>query len=515
MKYTISSTRQPSPTIIKSSTTKRRKGSSFKIIFVVIFSILNLVCLSLFVSHITSTLSFFEKDDASLNITINDEDDGNYLHASLDEGDNERNNWWREQEVGDDDENESRFQNHPHRGAMHDGLAGMVVDPSPDRLEKFTFDKSNVMLNETVQQNVLCPLLTNSNDYAVEGEGGMKVLEKVKGGLLKSIQYMSGKDQGIYTDTKGYHSAEEHLNLNFTKQSSGRRKGRRSRILCMVYTFHTSHDNHSNLSSQAHTWGKRCDGFFGASNYTDHSVGAINLLHAGEEEYDNMWQKIRSMWAYAHDHYKDEYDFFYICGDDVYVAVENLRAYLDGPEIERLENGYVDAILRRFTRVSQKWEEKRPRPLFLGSPLLHKKCPCPDGGSGYVMNRAALEVFAAGLPDYFENVTDPREDLFTGGYFCEKGLFLADTRHAVDGGWRFSYGAETSYTASTSPLRPELLKQRFGFEIKKGIDVVSEEQISFHFKSEKKRVVTDRGYKISDLMYRYEAIFYDLCDNFL
>mmetsp|Transcript_11216 Transcript_11216/g.14079 ORF Transcript_11216/g.14079 Transcript_11216/m.14079 type:complete len:515 (+) Transcript_11216:46-1590(+) len=503
---------------IDGSAVKRGKRCPSMFIFVAAISVTNLVCIALFLSHFISILSHFEKDD-TYGIRDDDGDDRNYQDTLHSKNDNIRNNWWRWDEVGnhDDYENDSRFHDHPHKGAMHDGVAGMVVNPSPDRLEKITFDKSNLKLNQTVKQNVLCPSRTNDNDYIIEGEGGRKVLEKVKGGLLKSIQYMNSEDEDDDegTDTHTHYIAGEQSHLNLTKQSRGRRKGRRSRILCMVYTFHTPQDNHSNLRSQAHTWGKRCDGFFGASNYTDHSVGAINLLHAGKEEYDNMWQKVRSLWAYVNDHYKDDYDFFYICGDDVYVAVENLRAYLDGPEIERLENGYVDAILGRYSVQSKKWEEKRPRPLILGSPFLHKNCPNPDGGSGYVMNSAAVELFAAGLSEYFANITDPREDLFIGGYFCEKGMFLVDTRHAVDGGWRFSYGAETSYTDESSPLRPERLSNKLGFEIKTGIDVVSEEQISFHFKSEKARVVTNHGYKISDLMYRYEAILYDLCDNFL
>ena len=56
-------------------------------------------------------------------------------------------------------------------------------------------------------------------------------------------------------------------------------------------------------------------------------------------------KKIRSIWAYAYNHYLNEYDFFFICGDDTYVAVENMRAYVDGPEVERLERGFIDALM--------------------------------------------------------------------------------------------------------------------------------------------------------------------------
>jgi glycoprotein-N-acetylgalactosamine 3-beta-galactosyltransferase len=401
--------------------------------------------------------------------------------------------WWRGR-----DSNISLVQHHPYKGAKFNNMTGMIVDPSPARLEVF-LDSTELIRNKLVSPEVLCP---PANDYDVEGMGGNKVLQKIKAGILKSRKFIKNQSEGL----------EGQFGESLFK-SSDRQTKRKSKVLCMVYTVHLPHDNHTNLRSQAHTWGKRCDGFFAASNYTDHSIGAIDLLHKGSEGYGNMWQKIRSMWTYAHQYY-NEYDFFYICGDDVYVAVENLRAYVDGPEIERLENGYVDRILNRYKDRSKDWDTKRPRPLLLGTPIMHKDCPNPDGGSGYMMNRAALELFAAGLSNFAVNETDSREDMYVGGYFCEQGMFLADTQHAIDKGWRFSYGAEKShsYKGGYRPFSPEDLKKRFGYEIPLGGDCVSEEQISFHFKLEEKRL-TNHGYKTSDLMYRYEAIFYDWCED--
>jgi hypothetical protein len=37
-----------------------------------------------------------------------------------------------------------------------------------------------------------------------------------------------------------------------------------------------------------YTTTRRCDGFIGFSNFTDHSVGAINIAHAGPESLYNM-----------------------------------------------------------------------------------------------------------------------------------------------------------------------------------------------------------------------------------
>lgn len=104
----------------------------------------------------------------------------------------------------------------------------------------------------------------------------------------------------------------------------------------------------------AQTWAKGCDGFFAASNYTDPPIGAIDLPHFGEEDYTNMWQKVRTMWSYAYEQYRDEYDYFYICGDDTYVVVENLRLFLQDSRIDELKDGFLDAISGGHPRYKER-----------------------------------------------------------------------------------------------------------------------------------------------------------------
>ena len=78
------------------------------------------------------------------------------------------------------------------------------------------------------------------------------------------------------------------------------------------------------------------DGFVAFSNETIPSLGIANLLHEGKEEYNNMWQKSRSIWAYIYDHYLDDYDYFHLGGDDMYVLVENLRLFLEQVQNDQL-----------------------------------------------------------------------------------------------------------------------------------------------------------------------------------
>ena len=43
-----------------------------------------------------------------------------------------------------------------------------------------------------------------------------------------------------------------------------------------------------------------------ASTKTDVALGTVLIPHEGPEEYDNMWQKVRSIWSYVYDHYYEK-----------------------------------------------------------------------------------------------------------------------------------------------------------------------------------------------------------------
>lgn len=293
-----------------------------------------------------------------------------------------------------DDKPDNEQLSHPHAGARFaDGKLGLVVNPDPARMHL----------------NGKLPLACPEGPFpGIEESGGYDALQKIRNGLIQSKQFIQ-------------------------EESS---KGRKvPRILCMVYTHAGAHDRVRAISN---TWGKDCDGFFAASTRTDHTIGAINLLHKGDEHYENMWQKARSIWAYAYDYYKDDYDYFHVCGDDAFVIPDNLRAYAMSKEAKRLEEGYIDdftKILPNAVVVAK----LRPRYLVFGAPHYRsgKQMLFPDGGPGYTFNKAALELFAEdALPTVIPDLRDPREDVFVGGYFQSKGHLVVDTRDS-EGGARY------------------------------------------------------------------------------
>ena len=106
--------------------------------------------------------------------------------------------------------------------------------------------------------------------------------------------------------------------------------------------WYTIQKNHGKLSAIRETWGQKCDGFMVASDKTDKELGTVNIPHKGPEEYNNIWQKVRSMWSYVYDNYYQDYDWFHIGGDDLYLIVENLRLYVESNEVQLAANGVVE-----------------------------------------------------------------------------------------------------------------------------------------------------------------------------
>lgn len=184
-----------------------------------------------------------------------------------------------------------------------------------------------------------------------------------------------------------YKMLTEKVVVDFTSHEAREREAEaggkpRAKLFCMVYTIEKNHDK---IPAIRETWGQKCDGFIVASDKTDKSLGTVNIPHEGAEEYHNIWQKVRSMWSYVYDNYYEDYDWFHIGGDDLYVIVENMRLYLESDEVQLASNGgeYLPS-----------GDEKEQLPLFLGRRFAEQgnyERIFNSGGSGYTMNKAALK----------------------------------------------------------------------------------------------------------------------------
>lgn len=191
-------------------------------------------------------------------------------------------------------------------------------------------------------------------------------------------------------------------------------------LMCIVYTYHAKHDR---VAMVRDTWGSRCDGFVVMSDQSDASVSAARVTHEGKEEYSNIWQKVRSIWKYVHLHYRDQFDWFIIGGDDLFVIPSNLRAYLRSDQVVAAAGGLDQS-----------------EPVFLGRRFqIPRGQLFNSGGAGYVLNRAALEVLNSHMSDAkcFPHQHVFAEDVNVAHCLKIHGVKPIDTRQAFTGAERF------------------------------------------------------------------------------
>lgn len=289
--------------------------------------------------------------------------------------------------------------------------------------------------------------------------------------LTQKVQVNGPDPTPLESDTQ--RNVSKSFNIPPLRYSNRRSNGgisRHPRILCAVYTYEK---RHAMLSAVGETWGWKCDGFFAASTQTvDISsssphlnrtgLGAIDLPHLGLEQYQNMWQKTRSILAYMHDHYLNDFDFFFLSGDDTYVIVENLRR-----------------ALAALGEAALEW------PLYYGQWI-------PDGtqgnyfcggGPGYVLNRKTLEILVKNvLPTCLSTLETSAEDRTLG--WCLRTVGIVGN-HSVDATFaqRF-HGMDPHDTCTMKGDSGFFGKvynfwgQHYGF--KTGFNLTSSQSVSFH-----------------------------------
>jgi hypothetical protein len=267
---------------------------------------------------------------------------------------------------------------------------------------------------------------------------------------------------------------------------------------------------------QALTWGRHCDGFVAFSNETLPDLGMFqwNTNHSNdrtqEENYSNMWQKSvrmsvensdgkqrrlvthpfhpshpflsisqRYIWKYAYDHFLNDYDYFYISGDDVYLMVDNFREYLQE---------LYDQDLHSST------------PRHIGSWLPNRDMIA--GGPGYSLNRAALQQWIEspsrhGWDQCYASLRDSKEDWLISRCLSWMGIRgnATDTRDVMTGEQRFHDACPaTLYLFRADPnSRAYFKRQAAAWENqplpnnssrvvgpKHGLDAAAKHSISFH-----------------------------------
>lgn len=148
------------------------------------------------------------------------------------------------------------------------------------------------------------------------------------------------------------------------------------RLLCIIYTVEK---NHYAVTAVVNTWGGSCAGFLAFSTVEDPSIPTLFVPHEGEESYNNIWHKVASIWMYVSAHYSEDFDYFLIGGDDIYVRVGLLKSYLRSEDIKAANKDGVGLYMGRRFRINE-------------TDLLFN-----TGGAGYVLNKVSLRALSTSL----------------------------------------------------------------------------------------------------------------------
>eukprot|EP01041_Mallomonas_annulata_P004115 gene4115-8174_t len=233
------------------------------------------------------------------------------------------------------------------------------------------------------------------------------------------------------------------------------------KIFCGMYTMETKHK--TNVRAVRDTWGKRCDGFMAFSTVNDPEIPAIVVPHEGPEDYNNMWQKSKSIWEYIGTHYVKEFDWFLMGGDDMFYIIENLKDYLGSEEI--------------------KLKQSEDKGMFVGRRFFPpKQIVFNSGGAGYLLDKKALQVLMQHIetPKCFPHQVGFWEDVNIAHCLKVGGdIDPYDTRDSQKRE-RFHPFTPGHHLGYRIPKNPDWYAQ-YNPELKTGFDCCSDRSISFHY----------------------------------
>jgi len=241
------------------------------------------------------------------------------------------------------------------------------------------------------------------------------------------------------------------------------------RILCMTYTLLSRRER---IQAIRETWGRRCDGYLAFTEETDISISALGVspqkMDQWTESSSRMWQKTQLIWSVvASSRLIDEYDFFLLGGDDMFVVVENLRDFLASDYIRRASgpNGST--------------------PVYIGRELkLNSFIRFNSGGAGYVLNRPAVATLHDALVVNSEDSGDVcmpslycnQEDVLVASCLSQFGVYPISTTSTYDNREIFHpLPPQDEYDASHEWFR------RMTRSMKRGLECCSSRSVSFHY----------------------------------
>jgi glycoprotein-N-acetylgalactosamine 3-beta-galactosyltransferase len=191
--------------------------------------------------------------------------------------------------------------------------------------------------------------------------------------------------------------------------------------------------------------------------------------------YKGMVQRTRAILAYLYDNFLEDYDFFHISGDDVFLIVENLKEFLASDKVKEWDQIPDQFLFAGFWNHFGKMPEGY---FFLG------------GGSGYTLSKKALKAFVEGpLQTCKTGQEGSAEDVYFTDCARELNTKFIDTRdefgahrynqipvqrHATFPGTRWGF--------SMFMVRQAILhmERNFSFPFVEGVASISNSSVTFH-----------------------------------
>ncbi|ETN87116.1 hypothetical protein RB195_013677 [Necator americanus] len=251
--------------------------------------------------------------------------------------------------------------------------------------------------------------------------------------------------------TTHYDRNSDPLLLQYVYTSpAARRLPKSGQLFCWVQTAKIYHETRALAINE--TWLSRCDhGQLFTGDFFSSSDIPYSTIFAGiPDSYYNLFYKSRYAFYYIYHYISKNFDWYMKADDDTYVIVEHLREYLS--TLDPSKPYYLGYILKPYLKHGYN-----------------------AGGAGYVLSRAAVQIFNELL---YHNETlcpdDIHEDVGIGRCLASVGIFPHDTRN-VYGQNRFN-----TYTPSDIFHAKKNHPNWTYFKEKKGYEAFAKDSISFH-----------------------------------
>jgi hypothetical protein len=188
------------------------------------------------------------------------------------------------------------------------------------------------------------------------------------------------------------------------------------------------------------------------------------------------------MMAYLYANFLNDYDYFHFCGDDTFVLVENLKAFVSSAQVANTTNHGQRPLFAGYWAHLKWWGDEYPENFYFLS-----------GGPGYTLSRSALKAFVEqALPTCRAKADDPFEDLNVAWCFYHMlNISGIDTRdetgaqryHPMSAEMHAKFPAQKTYGPPSFMVRKtkEHMEKEFGFPILYGLDDISTSSVAFHF----------------------------------